>query len=82
MQKGIHSDKSECIKVVYRFQVIMIELDADHLHQKKYKMVEQSTSILNASVVEMRRERGEVSLRRPEGDQPKTFTFDSVYDKE
>ena len=30
----------------------------------------------------MRRDHGEVTLRRTDEDQPKVFTFDSVYDKE
>lgn len=45
-------------------------------------MAGRSTFALPGSVVEMKRERGEVTLKRPEGEQPKTFTFDSVYDKE
>lgn len=59
-----------------------IEFVADHSQRKKSEMVVSSSLPLICSVVEMRKERGEVTLRKTDGDQPKTFTFDSVYDQQ
>lgn len=91
---GGHGGKSECIKVVYCLFCCSvakpysnIEFDADLLLLKKFKMAVSSTFPIpfnkSFSVVEMRRERGEVTIKKSGGDdQPKTFTFDSVYDQE